>query len=200
MNDIGYLYVISDGNKSKIGKSKTPEKRIKTLIDTCGISDPQFFVSSECSDMSKKENECHHHFKDLNVHSEWFSVSFDSAVDFVSLAVGSECLKIKKEQDKAYLIKRNIEIKEFTDGLIKGCAKEKNCTDDNFNVVFKDTIMLIDICEDSTLIDSMMNVNDSLDKLLIVRCMALQDVLRQSQDAISYYQKQDADRLKLGFS
>jgi hypothetical protein len=28
MNDIGYLYVICDGSKVKIGKSKTPEKEL----------------------------------------------------------------------------------------------------------------------------------------------------------------------------
>ena len=91
MNDIGYLYVICDGSKVKIGKSKTPEKRTHNLISISGIDEPKVFISAECSEVSKKEKECHNKFKSKNICSEWFLMPFKTAKSFVALVAGSEC-------------------------------------------------------------------------------------------------------------
>ena len=79
MNDIGYLYVLSDGNKIKIGKSKSPSERVKGLINTCGIDAPEVFISTECSEVSRREKECHKKFNSESIRSEWFLVSFNTA-------------------------------------------------------------------------------------------------------------------------
>jgi hypothetical protein len=192
MNDIGYLYVICDGSKVKIGKSKTPEKRVKGLINTCGIDAPKVFISAECSEVSKKEKECHKRFNSKNIHSEWFLMSFKTAKSFVALIAGSECLKEKKEQDDYSAKKRQEMLNSVTKSLLPDTSKSE-CANANFDCVFKDTLEIVNISSDSSLIDQLMNVGDSLERLLIVRCMALSDVLAQSHEAITYYQ------LKLGF-
>ena len=108
---------------------------------------------------------------------------------FVALITGDECLKEKKDQDASCIKKRQEIITSATKGLLAG-ANKGNCDDANFDCVFKDTLEIVNISSDSSLIDQLMNVGNSLEMLLIVRCLALSDVLAQSQEAITYYQQQ----------
>jgi hypothetical protein len=183
MNDIGYLYVICDGSKVKIGKSKTPEKRTHNLISISGIRTPRVFISSECSASSKKEKLCHKYHSQSKICGEWFSVSFNEAVDTVKRVAGSECLLEKKIEDKKYHKVQIAKQKYFTDTILNS-----KVTSDGFNSLFQDTSELISICEDDSLIDRLAMVNGCEKRLLIVRCEALFDVI-----------KQQSSLLKLGF-
>jgi hypothetical protein len=180
MNDIGYLYVICDGSKVKIGKSKTPEKRTRNLISISGIITPRVFISSECSASSNKENICHKYYSQSKVCGEWFSVSFNEAVDTVKRVTGSECLLEKKIEDKKYHKLQSAKRKYFTDTMLNS-----KVTSDGFNSLFQDTSELISICEDDSLIDRLAMVNGCEKRLLIVRCEALFDVINQQSTLLN---------------
>ena len=181
-NDIGFLYVISDGSKVKIGKSKSPKQRTSNIIRMAGIKNPKVFISKECSAASNKERLCHKYYSRLNVCGEWFSVPFNDAVDSVSMVVGSEDLSVKKNEDKAESQLCSDRIVES----IKAFSPKRNCSNDNFDDLFLDTIELINICEDDSLIDRAMVINGSLELLLILRCEALMDVIKQQKKLLDF--------------
>ncbi len=191
MNDIGFLYVISDGNKVKIGKSKTPKDRTDSLVSICGIKNPKVFISEECSLVSNKETKCHKYFSRLKVCGEWFSTSFNDAVDAVRMIAGSEDLTVKKQQDSEEYYKRLAIIGSSATELAGMYMEGRNCSNYNFELLFRDTIELIDICEDELLINRLMDVNGSLEKLLIVRCEALFDVINQQRKLLDFKQGVD---------
>ena len=182
MNDIGYLYVISDGEKVKIGKSKTPIERTNSLVNICGIKNPAIFISNECSKSSSKEGECHKFFSRNSVRGEWFCIPFLMAVDFVKNIAGNEDILISKKEDEQQEKERSIKRNEFTSRMLKA----KCNTGDGFNSLFKDTIELVNICEDDSLIDKLMSVNGSDKELLLVRCEALLDVINQQRKLLDF--------------
>lgn len=180
MNDIGYLYVIGDGPKIKIGKSASPEARTKTLVNICGIKNPKVFISNECSSMSQKESLCHKYYSQLRVHGEWFYAPFSDAVEAVTMVVGREDLTAKKNND---VIEHKKSVDKGSEFIGRMMSNNKGCSD-AFNSLFKDTLELINICEDDHLINELMSVNGSNTKLLIVRCSALMDVINQQRKII----------------
>jgi len=179
MHDIGFLYVIGDGNRVKIGKSKNPEKRVKSIINTSGIKNPKIFISNECSSHSKKELECHNRYSKHAIKGEWFLVYFDDAVSAVNKIAGTENLTKKKKQQAEYDNATSKNMSDLTKKIIRKPQIQKHCTEESFNTMLKDTLELINICEDSSLIDRLQDVNGDLVLLLMVRCEAMADVISQ---------------------
>jgi hypothetical protein len=189
MHDIGFLYVIGDGDRVKIGKSKTPEKRVKSIISISGIKNPKIFISNECSSHSKKELECHKRYSKAAIKGEWFFVCFDDAVSTVIEISDCENLTEKKEQQKDYDSATLKNISNLTKKIMRKPKFERYCTEESFNTMFKDTLELINICEDSSLIDRLQDVNGDLVLLLMVRCEAMEDVISQFSDQAKSFLK-----------
>ncbi len=189
MHDIGFLYVIGDGDRVKIGKSKTPEKRVASIINTSGIKEPKVFISSQCSNHSAKELQCHKRYSNDVIKGEWFLVCFDDAVSVVNEITGCENLTSKKKQQKDYDSTTLKNISSFTEKIMRKPKFEQYCTEESFNTMFKDTLELINICEDSSLLDRLQGVNGDLVLLLMVRCEAMEDVISQFSDQARSFSK-----------
>jgi hypothetical protein len=88
----GYVYIISDGEKIKIGRSINPENRVRgistqggmKLVDTCFVS---------CENAHVVEAAAHRHFSEQRGIGEWFSVAFDEAVTVVKQLTQQEVVK-----------------------------------------------------------------------------------------------------------
>ena len=84
----GYFYVLECGEQVKIGSTKNPEKRLKTLynnFDKYGnIQAGRFAISQAHSNFRKNEKILHSIFEDYRVRkTELFKIDFDSAVSII---------------------------------------------------------------------------------------------------------------------
>jgi len=70
-NEIGYIYINKCDNKYKIGKTKDIKKRIKTYI-TENPNNVECVYYSEFKNYHSIENDFIKHFKEYNLHHEWF--------------------------------------------------------------------------------------------------------------------------------
>lgn len=86
----GYVYILEshDGKTCKIGRSATPELRIKNL--RCQHNAARSWVSRLQSNASAFELKMHKELSLLRCHSEWFSLSFEAAVAHCSSSQGPE--------------------------------------------------------------------------------------------------------------
>lgn len=93
MSISGYVYVISDGERCKIGYSKKPEKRIKIILNIHIMNDEHKFISEFSNFSMNIERQAHEFFNRYVIRSigrEWFDVPFELAVIVVkSLLNGS---------------------------------------------------------------------------------------------------------------
>lgn len=76
----GYVYIVSIGDKTKIGKSINPFERVCAVLRNSGHKSGRYFVSPECVNYSTVERELHAVFSDKRINGEWFQVSFEDAV------------------------------------------------------------------------------------------------------------------------
>lgn len=74
VDDIGYVYLLSTKQGTKIGRSKTPEVRHQNLKS--GIPQPLTgFRSFKVVSDVKVEKILHREFKHKNIHGEWFELN-----------------------------------------------------------------------------------------------------------------------------
>jgi len=94
----GYVYVIETSNGVKIGKSIQPDKRIRTLETQGGLAIRKKFVTEKHSLYSKTEILSHDKLSEFRFIGEWFSCSFECAVEtvkkYMDLKVLDEDLKL----------------------------------------------------------------------------------------------------------
>ncbi len=86
-----YIYLLSDGVKYKLGKSKNPERRIKEL--QTGNSNTIFLLNKYHSPkyFSKIESALHNTYFNIREIGEWFDLSNEQALSFIEI-----CRKIEK--------------------------------------------------------------------------------------------------------
>lgn len=79
----GYVYFISANGKTKIGRSKSPESRINTIVSISGISESEVISGYfETGFHEKVETSCHHDKRisgERIEKSEWFNISAEMA-------------------------------------------------------------------------------------------------------------------------
>ena len=90
--DIGFVYVIEDAasGRVKIGMSRKPERRIKSVMGSAGIADGRTYTSIRVKNAKALESSAHLAFAGRRLHGEFFWCSFDDAVAFVSAAAESD--------------------------------------------------------------------------------------------------------------
>lgn len=85
MTSNGYVYAITAGNKTKIGQSKSPERRIAAIITQAGLLRGDCEVSIiEVGNPSECEKKSHKSLRDRRFSGEWFLVDHESALDAIN--------------------------------------------------------------------------------------------------------------------
>lgn len=80
-----FVYAITVGMKTKIGCSKNPRKRIRTILTMSGVSQDCAEVSIfQVDDMRSCEKACHEDLSELRDVGEWFFVSHSEATDAIA--------------------------------------------------------------------------------------------------------------------
>lgn len=85
VHGFGSVYVIefSDGH-IKIGRSATPEKRIKIISASNQHSPTRSWISEAVWGNAQIETAAHNHFKDDRVGGEFFTTDFDLAIAWIA--------------------------------------------------------------------------------------------------------------------
>jgi len=79
------LYVIEFEDKSvKIGVSKNPEKRIKTIERNSGRIAMKKYISEQVSNSFEIESKLKNKFKNKNIKGEFYNLDFNKVVYFVN--------------------------------------------------------------------------------------------------------------------
>lgn len=80
-NHSGCVYIVEFGPRHvKIGKSKNPVRRLRTLSNQSGVRATRNWVSPACYNYGEIERELHGHFEKHRGLGEYFSIDFDVAV------------------------------------------------------------------------------------------------------------------------
>lgn len=80
-----HIYVVESPTKTiKIGRSKTPQSRIKQIASAAGFEPVRNWVSIPVVDAGLFERMIHAHFDNHRRVGEWFECDFDSAVTFIA--------------------------------------------------------------------------------------------------------------------
>lgn len=146
MKRVGYIYAIEFlGGVVKIGASRFPDKRIKTIAAMNGCKNPEFYISELVESHLSIENEIHKHLSDKNIFSETFSMSLNEAADvidsFCSAVTDDRVLQIEKEEKMhaekvrkatSQLLEQPKELVDANSRLLKSCIEECNEWLDNF--------------------------------------------------------------------
>jgi tetratricopeptide (TPR) repeat protein len=100
---IGYVYVLesSDEASVKIGRSRTPEARLRALRAQSGTNG-RSWISPIQPDSFALELQCHAKNKANRLHGEWFSIGFDAAVDCVKSILSSPPTQVELDAAYAY--------------------------------------------------------------------------------------------------
>lgn len=81
-----FCYAITVGDKTKIGLSKDPESRIRSVLTQSGIKFNDAAISIiSVENMRACEKACHQYLSDVRAYGEWFTVSHQVAVDAIKL-------------------------------------------------------------------------------------------------------------------
>lgn len=79
----GHVYVIEARGRVKIGRSKTPRSRIRTLATQGGSRPERIHITPLHENYQRTELDAHAVFHAHRVVGEWFDVSFETAVTIV---------------------------------------------------------------------------------------------------------------------
>lgn len=77
----GYVYVFQNGDGIvKIGRTKSPEKRKKTIESMSGGAATNYYITEICGNCSQIESITHNRLKNKRRYGEWFLCGFEDAV------------------------------------------------------------------------------------------------------------------------
>jgi len=114
MSAEGYVYIISDGEKCKVGFSANPAVRIKTLTSFYKMEVTNSFISDFSDYALKIEGATH---KKLNkfiipdMGREWFLVDFDEAVKAVESIDDRQFEQAKFNEAQFYSLAKELKVK-----------------------------------------------------------------------------------------
>lgn len=74
----GFVYLFKCKGLYKIGKSKNPKQRLKTLQGTIGAYPIEMIHAFPCADMKQAESSLHRRYSDKRVRGEWFKLNWRS--------------------------------------------------------------------------------------------------------------------------
>lgn len=98
MKNTGFIYAIKFGDAVKIGTSRNPDKRIRTVSAMNGCSDPEYYVSVEVENHRSIELKIHKHLDSKKIYSETFAIDLCDAVKVID----SFCVQVTEDR-KSYL-------------------------------------------------------------------------------------------------
>jgi len=79
----GHVYCVCNGEHMKIGRSKSPKERVKTIRESMIRGKARVYISPLVSDAVSLELAALNHFKETCIYGEVFTSNFSEAVDFI---------------------------------------------------------------------------------------------------------------------
>jgi len=80
-NTEGYVYVMYTDSRVKLGMSKTPNNRVKSIAKSMGSLNYKSYIGDKVSNARRLEYLMHEHFKADRLIGEWFNIPFDCAIN-----------------------------------------------------------------------------------------------------------------------
>ncbi|MDT3473853.1 GIY-YIG nuclease family protein [Stenotrophomonas maltophilia] len=81
---VGFVYVLEAESRVKVGVSKTPADRIRSIENATGFRASRTFVSCMHEDAASTEKSAHELLKQHRIAGEWFRCSFEEACAVVN--------------------------------------------------------------------------------------------------------------------
>ena len=146
MKRVGYIYAVEFiRGMVKIGASRFPDKRIKTISAMNGCKNPEFYISELVESHLSIECAIHKYLDDKKIFSETFNLSMNEAID----TINSFCNKVTsdraaelEEEERIHsnrvarateqLLNQPKEIIAANEKLLRSCIEECNEWLDNF--------------------------------------------------------------------
>ena len=145
MKRVGYIYAVELHGAVKIGASRFPDKRVKTLAAMNGCGSPDYFVSELVESHISIENSIHKYLSDKKVFSETFLISMSDAIDVINkfcnavtneriAELESEELIASEKRHKAMsqILNQPKDLISANDALLRSCISECNEWLDSF--------------------------------------------------------------------
>lgn len=108
----GHVYVIENGHRVKIGRSRTPDARISALERQGGFSASKKYVSKPTTDWCEIELLAHASFCHRREMGEWFDLKFEEVVEYLE---SLEYREASEEDAIAWHIKNEESLEIFKD-------------------------------------------------------------------------------------
>lgn len=110
INKNGHVYVIEFENEVKIGRSLTPQRRIRCISTSKGEIPKRIYITEKCSNYEKLETDTHKKFKNDRTVGEYFKVEFDQVVLFLKSA---ELIQFSEKEIEKSIEKHLSKIESF---------------------------------------------------------------------------------------
>lgn len=145
MKRVGYIYAVELHGFVKIGASRFPDKRVKTLAAMNGCKSPEYFVSELVESHLSIENSIHKHLSSRKIFSETFMIKMSEAIEVINqfceavtdkriAEIEADELLTSEKIHKAMsqILKQPKELVSANDDLLKSCINECNEWLDSF--------------------------------------------------------------------
>ena len=98
-SNMGHVYIVeNETGNIKIGRTVNPKLRIRAIETQSGIPITQTYISPGCSNYQKLESASHKEFSHFRIKGEWFSLSFNTAKNFISKLNFAPAIITRKEE------------------------------------------------------------------------------------------------------
>lgn len=130
--DIGFVYVVEDAatGRVKIGMSRKPEQRIRSVMSSAGISGGRTYISDRLKNARALEAKAHLALAGSRLHGEFFMCSFEDAVSVVqSMSASNAADDAYTSKSAAEEQKAQEEAFEHVRGIIFGRHESTHATE-----------------------------------------------------------------------
>lgn len=145
MKSTGFIYAISFGENVKIGTSRFPQKRIKSISAMNGCENPQSYISVEVESHVTVEAKIHKYLEDKKVFCETFKIAMPDAISVINKLCVKVSDKRKAELLEDYNAQQDVirsatsalfaptkELEDANERLLQACILDCNNWLDNF--------------------------------------------------------------------
>lgn len=184
--DVGYVYVVGEDGRVKIGASKYPLDRARKVLRQGGMSEnSNKFVSNKSFSHYKLEALAHNKFKENSISGEWFDVKFEDAVSYVrqiAHKMSASEMRISRAQNAKYKEEKNKQLQSLNNALLK----RQSGTEQQYNLILKDTIEMSMVIDNASYSDRLMNCNGDLLKLITIRSLIQSELISELANLLGF--------------
>lgn len=182
---VGSVYIAGEDGRVKIGASTDPEKRVKVILRQGGMPIDTFsYISSRSRDYMKHEAAAHDNFKLNKIGGEWFNISIDDAVLFVSGVVtkmsNADIQSVVKDNNKA-----STEAAEVLEMLTKTLLPSKQVGNNHFETIKADTYNMSIELENERLSEAVFKCDNNLLELMVLRSSIQHEMIKSLLEIVN---------------